>query len=64
MSGRIVSRQVWTTWRRQVHDQNKKAQSQALTKNYMLELFSSIEFTATVQKAMEKTVKGIAAEQK
>ncbi len=30
----------------------------------MLERFSSIEFTATVQKAMEKTAKGIVAEQK
>ncbi len=30
----------------------------------MLEHFCSIEFRATVQKAMEKTVKGIVAEQK
>ncbi len=68
MSGRLVSRQVsTTTWRLQAQDPQKnkiKSQSEALTKNDMLELFSSIEFTATVQKAMEKTVKGIVAEQK
>ncbi len=57
MSGRLVSRQVsTTTWHHQVQDpqKNKNAQSEALTKNDMLELFSSIEFTATVQKSYGK----------
>lgn len=35
---------------------SKSIQSEALTKHDMLELFSSSEFTANVQKAMEKIV--------
>ncbi len=43
---------------------SKRTQSEALTKHDMLELITSPEFTSTVHKAMETTVKGTVAEQK